>query len=178
MDGKKQISRDALVELGRVGAASGIKGEVKIDLYSWDTRNFKKGSTVLVKKAGEYIPLEIENVRMQKGRPIAKFAGVSDRNAAESLTGAAIFMEEDLLEELSEGEFYVKDLVGLAVFDRTSGKEIGKVAEIISNPAQSIYRIEAADGKEVLVPAVDEFIKNVDIDAGRVEVELIPGFMD
>jgi 16S rRNA processing protein RimM len=88
------------------------------------------------------------------------------------------------LEELPEGEHYVRDLIGCRVVDIAQGAageggaEIGVLADVIQNTAQSILDVRTPDGKSVLIPAVDAFLRSIDEEAGLIEVELIPGFLD
>jgi 16S rRNA processing protein RimM len=166
------------IELGKITSAVGLKGEVKVMLYSDDPRNLRQGVTLYVEKNAAESELVIEAVREQKGAPVVKLAQVDDRNAAELLRGSVIYISEDDLAELAPGEHYVRDLIGLDVFDRTGGKVIGKVADVITNTAQGIYSVRRDDGSEVLIPSVPEFIKEIDVEGGRIEVELIPGFYE
>ena len=88
------------------------------------------------------------------------------------------------MEELPEGEHYVRDLIGCRVVDIAQGvageggAEVGVLADVIQNTAQSILDVKTPDGKSVLIPAVDAFLRSIDEEAGVIEVELIPGFLD
>ena len=82
------------------------------------------------------------------------------------------------LDELPEGEHYVRDLIGCRVIDTSGGAEVGILKDVIQNTAQSILEVERADGRSVLIPAVDAFLRGIDEEAGVIEVELIPGFLD
>ncbi len=148
----------------------------------------------------------VERVRYQKDRPVIKLEGIDDRNAAEEIRGMEISIMACDLEELPEGEHYVRDLIGCRVVniaqgaagegacaavgtDRKEGcaavsgeceggAEIGVLADVIQNTAQSILDVRTPDGKSVLIPAVDAFLRSIDEEAGIIEVELIPGFLD
>ena len=93
-----------------------------------------------------------------------------------------VVLEEDL-EELPEGTYYVRDLVGLTVIDDKSNEAIGKLTEVIQNTAQDVYRIELdkeryGEGKpDSLVPAVKEFIKEVNISEGYIKIHFIEGML-
>jgi 16S rRNA processing protein RimM len=89
-----------------------------------------------------------------------------------------IYIREDQLEELPEGQHYVRDIIGYKVTDLASGREVGTLRDVIQNTAQSILDVESAEGKQVLIPAVDAFLKCIDDDREVIEVELIPGFLD
>ena len=108
-----------------------------------------------------------------------KLEGIDDRNAAEALRNAEISIRAEDMEELPEGEHYVRDLIGCRVVDTAKGgEEVGTLRNVIQNTAQSILEVETAEGKTVLIPAVDAFMRNIDEEAGVIEVELIPGFIE
>ena len=104
--------------------------------------------------------------------------GVEDRNAAEALRGMEVYIDETELDELPEGEHYVRNLIGCTVRDIASGTDVGELTDVIQNTAQSVLEVETAEGKEVLIPAVDAFMRNIDEKGRLIEVELIPGFLD
>ena len=156
----------------------GIKGEVRITLYAQDSTNLKEGKVLLLERAGKTAGFAIKRLRYQKDRPVVKLEGIEDRNAAEEIRGMEVSIYVSDLEELPEGEHYVRDLIGCRVIDITEGREVGILKDVIQNTAQSILEVGTAEGKTVLIPAVDAFMRNIDEEAGVIEVELIPGFLD
>ena len=182
------------VSIGKITAAVGIRGEVRATLWSHDANNLKEGKVLLLNHAEKTLgqgdrpsgqnftngfSARIERVRFQQGKPVLKLEGVDDRNAAEALRNFEISIRAEDMEELPEGEHYVRDIIGCRVVDiAASGREIGILRDVIQNTAQSILEVEAPDGKTVLIPAVDEFMRSIDEEAGVIEVELIPGFID
>lgn len=156
----------------------GIKGEVRITLYAQDSTNLKEGKVLLLERAGKMTEAAIKRLRYQKDRPVVKLEGIDDRNAAEEIRGMEVSIFVADLEELPEGEHYVRDLIGCRVVDTTDGREVGILKDVIQNTAQSILEVGTAEGKSVLIPAVDAFMRNIDEEAGIIEVELIPGFLD
>ena len=121
--------------------------------------------------------LEVENVRLQKNVVIVKFAEINDRNASEAMKGKTLYITEEDLPELPQGQFYVRDLIGMTMVD-SKGDILGKVTDVIQNTAQDIFEVEKKDGKKFLVPKVDEFVKNIDAEKKLIEVSLIEGLMD
>jgi len=162
------------IKIGKIVNAVALRGEVKIYNYSDYKERYEELDRVIVANK-EY---EIENVRYQKEMVIVKFKGVNDRNAAEALKEKEIFITEDDLRELPEDTFYIRDLIGCSVFDETSGKEIGKIADVLQNTAQDLYQVKTTGGSEVFIPAVAQFVKEVSIEEKLVKVTLIPGFLD
>lgn len=191
----------------------GIRGEFRITLYSQDSGNLKEGKTLLLERTkklteGTVLPVnfsapsqieaKIKRVRYQKDKPVVKLEGIEDRNAAEAVRGMEVSIRACDLEELPEGEHYVRDLIGFTVVDVAAGDEvdkktkrtvpvvnsdvdgvvIGTLKDVIQDTAQSILEVETDEGKTVLIPAVDQFLKEIDDEEGVIKVELIPGFID
>ena len=167
-----------MVNIGRLTSADGLKGEIRVLLYAEDSANLHTGSQLVIDRKGEEITAEVTAVRMQKGRPVIRLEGISDRTAAEQFTNAEIYIPEADLAELDEGEYYFRDLIGLAVYDRASGQTIGVVEDILDQTAQAIYLVRRPDGKELMIPAVEAFEREIDPERGVIEVELIPGFLE
>ena len=174
---KTDVSQEKVL-IGKVGSPVGIKGEFRVNLYSRDSGNLKEGKVLLLERAERSVSGAIEKVRYQKDKPVVRLKGIEDRNAAEDIRGMDISIYAKDMEELPEGEHYVRDLIGCRVVDvAQGGAEIGVLKDVIQNTAQSILDVSTADGKQVLIPAVDAFLRSIDEEAGVIEVELIPGFL-
>ncbi len=162
-----------VVAIGRITAPVGIKGEMRVFSYADELTRFSDIGSVLI-DGKRY---EVENVRFQKGMAVLKLAGVSDRNAAEALRNRDIVLPREELWAMPEDTFLIDDLVGLAVQDE-SGQPIGKLAEVISRSAQDLYRIEKEGGGDFLLPAVKEFVLDIDMQSRIMKVRLIEGLAD
>ena len=176
---KTKTGSDPVV-IGRVGSPSGLRGEFRVTLYAQDSDNLKEGKVLLLKHAENEVSARIERVRYQKDRPVIKLEGFDDRTAVESLRNMEISIDSSDLEELPEGEHYVRNLIGCRVIDIAGGgsKEIGILQDVIQNTAQSVLDVKTPEGRSVLIPAVDAFLRKIDEEEGLIEVELIPGFLD
>lgn len=166
------------IKIGKITNAVGLKGEVKVYNYSYQDRFDDLDSVYVALKGGEVQQFHIQNRRYQKNMVILKFEEIQDRNSAEKLKECEIFIGEDQLRELPEGTFYIKDLIGFSVIEIKTGKEIGKLKDVLQNTAQDIYQIEQTNGKEALVPAVKEFVKEIKPKEKVIKLDLIPGFLD
>ncbi|MBR0374904.1 MAG: 16S rRNA processing protein RimM [Mogibacterium sp.] len=165
-----------MVNIGRFSGAVGLKGEVRVTLYAKDSENLHEESTLRVDgPSGEEV-YRVLGIRYQKGRPVVRLDRVTTRDAAEALNGREVYIHEDDLVPLPEGEYYFRDLIGLRVVDRQSGEDIGVLEDIIENPAQNIY-VVVRDNREVLIPAVDAFVKEIDPAQGVIWIELIEGML-
>jgi len=165
------------IKIAKIVNAVGLKGEVKVYNYSDDRERFEKLEEVIVSGKTESVR-KILGVRYQGNMVILKLEGVSDRNAAEALKEYDVYITEDDLRELPEDTFYVRDLIGMKVIDDGEYGEIGILRDVIQNTSQDIYAVRTEAGKDVLIPAVKEFIREVDMEKRVIRTTLIPGFID
>ena len=115
--------------------------------------------------------MKIASSRLVAGRPVLKFESVNCREDAARLTNRELAVGADQLVELPPDSYYTFDLVGCEVFEAMSGKQIGKLIDIQRYPASDVYVIETDGGKDLLVPAVRQYIVKVDIERRRIEIE-------
>ena len=162
------MEKKALIEAGRIVNTHGVQGEVKIEVWL-DSPQFMKSFRRLVLDSGE--ELKVLGARVHKGFLIARLEGVEDVNAAMRLKGKTVSVRrEDAA--LPKGAFFLQDIIGARVVDE-GGKEIGTLSEVMETPASNIYVVKGET--EHLIPAVPEFIKKTDADAGLITVRLIEG---
>lgn len=166
------------IKIGKIVNVVGLKGEVKVYNYSDYKERYEELDHIYLYEKKELKEYKIENVRYQKEMVILKLKGVGDRNLAEKLKERDVFILEEDLRELPEDTFYIKDLIGIDAIDEVSGATFGKVKDVLQNSAQDVYVITLKDGKETLIPAVKEFVKEINPQGGYVKFSLIPGFID
>lgn len=166
------------IKIAKIVNVVGLKGEVKAYHYSDCKERFEDLREISLIKDGREIETEIEKVRYSGNLVILKLKCSGDRNAAESLRDYDIYITEKDLRELPEGSYYIRDLIGMKVEDEGEYGHIGILSDVIQNSAQDTYKVKRPDGKEILIPAVKEFIKSVDPDSREIRTCLIPGFID
>jgi len=159
------------VAVGRVTKAHGVRGEVAVENHSDNPDRWTPGSVVF-DEAGR--AFTVRAVRPHGERLLITFEEVSDRTAAQGLTGTTFVVPEAWLPPLGEGEWWAFEAVGLRVVTE-DGRDLGTVRQVLDYPAHDLWRIVGDDGEEVLVPAVQELLVSVDIQGGRAVVRLIPG---
>jgi len=158
------------IEVGRVSRAHGIQGEVRVVPSTDNPERFAPGSRLHARLPGdERRPLEVTQVRGDAALPIVAFRDVASRNEAEALRGAVLEVPGADLPELAEGEYYPFQLEGLEVRD-PDGAPIGRVVELVDAPANDILVVRLEDGRELLLPFVEEAIPTVDLAGGYVTV--------
>ena len=162
------------IKIGRIVNAVALRGEVKVYNYAGYRERYEELDRIIVDNK-EY---GIEKVRYQQDMVILKLSGVNDRNAAEALKTKDVFITEDDLKELPEDTFYIRDLIGLPVLNAETGETIGKMKDVLQNTAQDVYVIKREEGSDVLVPAVSQFVAEVNIEEGFVKINVIEGLID
>lgn len=135
------------IALAAVAGAHGVKGEVRLKLFSDSPESLKQQSRVLV--AG--VERKILNLNAAGKMPVVRFEGVSDRTAAEGLRSALVEIDRDALPPLEEGEYYHADLIGLPCVDR-DGTALGEVGAVENFGAGDLLEIRKSDGKTSLIP--------------------------
>lgn len=138
------------VALAAVAGAHGVRGELRLKLFTDSVENLARHERVFV--GG--VERRIESVRPGSAGAVARIHGVGDRSAAEALRGSLVEVERSALPPLEPGEYYHSDLIGLACFDR-SGASIGKVVGVEDYGAGELLEIETANGKTSLIPFRD-----------------------
>ena len=161
------------IKIGKIVNTVGLKGEVKVYNYSDSIEIYETIESIYV----EDRLTVIENVRAQKNMVILKLEGADDRNAAEALRVKELYITEDDLPELPEGQYYVRDLIGMSVTEE-DGNLLGHVTDVLQNTAQDIFEVESENGKKLLIPKVDQFVLDIDAEKREITVRLIEGMMD
>ncbi len=162
------------LRVGRLLKAHGLKGALKLELYTDEPeRRFVPGAVFTLQvpttSAWHGKTIELVELRWYNQHPVAFFKDVADRTAAESLVKAILWIDKDAEELPEEADaWYDHQLVGLAVV--RDGKKVGTVARVDHLPAQDLLAISTGEGDEVLVPFVKAIVPSVDVAAGVVTV--------
>lgn len=132
-----------ILEIGQIVNTRGLRGEVKVNSFSEDSKRFEKLSTILVKNKDEYKEYEIEKVSYSKNQVILKLKGIDHIDYAEKLRNLYIYVKKSDLGDLPEGTYYIADLIGLDVYTE-SGEFLGKVDDILkNNKANDVYVVRS-----------------------------------
>jgi 16S rRNA processing protein RimM len=159
------------IAIGRVERPWGIKGEVKVKILTDFPERFSLLKRVYL--GDEAIPFALEGFRLHKGRALLKLKGCDDRSSAEKLRGKLVQIPIEEAMPLGEDEYYVHQIVGLIVWTK-DGELLGRVKEVLFTGSNEVYVVEG-DDKEILIPAIEEVVVEVDIEGGRMIVNLMEG---
>ena len=172
-------NKASLVCLGVISASRGLKGEVRIKSFTEDPDAISAYGP-LCDKSGEQM-FDFKVIGLAKGQFIARIKGVNDRSAADALRGTELYIKSDALPAPDEDEFYHRDLIGM-VAKQISGETVGTIRGVDDYGAGTLLVIETAQERDdldanVLVPFTRESVPTVDITAGVVVIDPMPGIL-
>ena len=155
------------IVIGRVGAAHGIRGELRIIPLTDFPERFPALREVMV---GDEL-LHIESVKPQGKNFLMRFREYAVREDAQRLTGRLLTVARAEAAPLDEGEYYVFDIVGLTVYDEEDN-ELGTVENVLRTGSNDVYAVRSEDGREILIPALRKVVRAIDVAGGRMTVRL------
>ncbi len=175
------MDKEQQITLGKVGAVYGIKGWLRIHSFTDDPDAILDYFPWSLKLGNNIQSVEITDWRKHNKGLIVKVAGIDDRDIAQKLVGSEIFVNESVLPELPEGDFYWRDLIGMSVVN-TKGYDLGVVSDLMETGANDVLVVKANlnDGfgkKERLIPyLLDQVIESVSAENKQICVDWDPGF--
>ena len=170
-----ESDRQAWIAVGEIVGAFGVRGEVKVLPQTDFPERFAR--TPILYLGDARTPHAVQSARQHQRVVILKLEGVDDMVAAARLRGLTLWIPEAERMPLSADQFYLSDVVGLPV-THVSGQPLGTVVDYIPSGANDLFVVRTPGGREVLLPAVREFIREMDIPAGVLRVDPIPGLFD
>lgn len=159
---------DKFLEAGQIINTHGVRGEIKIRPWA-DSPGFLAGFERLYINGA---PIKLLSARVHKGCVIASLDGVADFDSAAKLINEIVFIDRDDA-RLEEGRHFIADLIGLRAIDSGTGGDLGTVTDVLTLPSSDVYVIKGP--REILVPAVPEFVSEVNTERGFITLRLIEG---
>ncbi|RHR05639.1 16S rRNA processing protein RimM [Pseudoflavonifractor sp. AF19-9AC] len=159
------------LEVGKITNVHGIMGEVRVQPWADSPEFLCRFKTLYVDKT--HWPIEVERARVHKNMVIMKFHGVTDVPSALAMRNAILYIDRRDV-QLPEGAFFLADLYGLEVRDARDGRVLGKVADILTLPANNVYVVRGGE-RELMIPAVPQFVAETNPEEGYLRVNLIEG---
>lgn len=161
------------LEVGKIINTHGLRGDVKVMPWTDTPEDFEDIPVVYIKRKTENEKLTVSKIKYQKNNLIIKFNEINDINEAEKYKGLILLADREDLWELEDGVYYIADLIGLDVYDE-SGK-IGVIEDVLNTGANDIYDVKREGKKNLLLPVIDEVVKEIDLENGRVTVHVMEG---
>lgn len=166
-----------LLKVGVITSTHGIKGEVKVFPTTDDLNRFTYLKNCILDTGKEKLPMEVEGCKFFKNQAILKFKGYDNINDIEKYKNASLWVTRENAIPLEEGEFYIADIINAKVYEE-NGNELGVLTEVMETGANDVYVVQMKHGKEVLIPAIQDCIVEVDVEEPKVVVRLMKGMLD
>ena len=173
--GSSPNDEPVFVIVGKFRRPHGIRGEIIMTVLTDYPDLITPGITLFV--GNNYHQYTIRSIRWHGGDMLIALAELPDRTAVEIFRNIMVYMKAKDIPELPEGEYYSHQLVGMDVIT-DQDQELGKIKEILITGANDVYLVESADGKQVLLPVIEQVVLNIDHESGKILVHILPGLLD
>ena len=164
------------LEIGQIVNTFGIKGMVKVKPFTDDITRFDNLEKVYVESNKTKKQYEIEEVKYHKDMVLIKFKGIDKVEDAELLRNSYLKVNRQDEPELEEGTYYIVDLIGLDVYS-DEGNLLGKLDDVFNSGSCDIYVVKDTLGKQLLLPAISDVIKEINLDEKKIVVHLLKGLI-
>ena len=168
---------EQLLQVGVISSTHGVRGEVKVFHTTDDVNRFKKLKKVILDTGKEQKELEIQGVKFFKQMVILKFKGIDNINDIEKYKGKSLYVTREHAVKLKKDEYFIADLIDMQVM-LEDGTEFGTLTDVMKTGANDVYCIQTEKYGEVLVPAIGECICQVDVEARKMVIHLMPGLVE
>jgi len=166
-----RLSETEYVTIGQILAPWGIKGKLKVEVVTDFPQRFTPGSKIYINQQ----PMTIDSTEWHKGKAIIKLSTIDSIEDAQRLRGQPIEIHHSQLQPLPEGQYYRFQLIGLEVYT-TQGELLGNITEILTAESNDIY-VVSGDRGDILIPAIEDVVKSIDLNKERVTIEPIEGLL-
>ncbi len=167
---------EELLQVGVISSTHGIKGEVKVFPTTDDVNRYKKLKEVWLDTGKEKMLLHPESVKFFKQFVIVKFKEFSSINEIEAYKGKSLYVDRQNAVRLRKDEYFIADLIGLTVLT-DEGETFGVMKDVMQTGANDVYVVERQNGDEVLLPAIKECVKEIDMENGKITVHIMEGLL-
>ena len=164
-------------QVGVITSTHGVRGEVKVFPTTDDPARFKKLKQVILDTGKEDMELEITGVKFFKNVVILKFKGIDDMDTANKYRQKSLYVTRENAVKLEKNEYFIADLIGLAVSSE-EGEDLGFINDVLQTGANDVYVIKKTGEEDLLLPAIKDCVKEVDIEGGKMVVHVLPGLRD
>ena len=164
------------LEIGQIVNTFGIKGMVKVKPFTDNIERFSNLEKIYIKNKSGQTEYKNQEVKYHKNMVLIKFEGIENPEQADLLRNSYLIVDRETEEPLEPGRYYIVDMIGLDVFT-DENEYLGKLEDIYNTGSNDIYVVKNELGKQVLLPAIEDVIKNIDMDNKKVIVHLIPGLV-
>lgn len=165
------------LEVGQIVNSYGIKGFFKVVPFTDDITRFDDLETIYIEKNKRLEEKEIEEVRYHKHLVLLKIKGIDDINDTEQYKNCILKIERKDAVKLPKDTYFITDMIGIEVYTEDNNEFLGNLVDIFPTGSNDIYVVKDELGKQILLPAIGEVIKDVNIKEKKMIVKLIPGLV-
>ena len=163
-------------EIGEIVNTHGVKGELKVMPLTDQVKRYDDLEWVYVDVNGNMKKYFIEGVRYHKQFVLLKLENVDDMDNASLLKSSFIKIPKEFAIKLPEGSYFISDLIGCSICDKDRGV-LGDIVDVIQTGSNDVYLVRMANKKDVLIPAIKDVVKEIDINNKAVKIELLEGLI-
>ena len=167
---------EELLQVGVISSTHGIRGEVKVFPTTDDVARFKKLKRVILDTGRERRTLEVEGVKFFKNMVILKFKGIDNINDMEQYKGKSLYVDRANAVKLQKNEYFVADMIGIQVFTE-DGAFFGTLKDVMETGANDVYVLDTIEHGEVLIPAIRQCVREVDVEKQKMVIHLMEGLV-
>lgn len=164
------------IEIGQIVNTNGLKGVVKVNPFTDDISKFEDLKYVYIQLKSELKKVKIEQVRYNKNQVLLKLEGIDSIEEAEKYRNFYLKTEKESQEDLGEDTYYIVDLIGLDVYS-DKNEYLGKIEDVFPTGSNDVYVVKDNLGKQILIPAIADVVKKVDLKNKKMIINLIPGLV-
>ena len=164
------------LEIGKIVNSYGIKGFFKVVPFTDDITRFDDLKTIYIEKNKKMEEKEIEEVRYHKHLVLLKIKGIDDIGDTEQYKNCILKIDRKDAVELPEDTYFITDMIGIEVYTEEN-ELLGTLIDIFPTGSNDVYVVKDELGKQILLPAIGDVIKDVNIEAKKMIVKLIPGLI-
>lgn len=167
---------EGYLEIGQIVNTNGLKGFLKVKPLTDDITRFEKLKTIYIQKAKELIGFKIQEVKYNKQSVLLKLEGIDDITEAEKYKNFYIKISKENAVELEKNSYFIVDIIGCQVYT-DENEYLGNVVDVFQTGSNDVYTLKNSEGKEILIPAIKEVIKNVDTKNKKIVIHLMDGLI-
>jgi len=163
--------------VGKIICPWGVRGQIKVEPLTDDPKRFKNLPEILIEFTDSTVNYRIESVIFLKDYyPVLKLEGINSRQEAETLRGYYIRIQRKYAVRLPKGRYFISDIIGLCVFDEFE-TYIGTVKDVLQTGANDVYVVKTQGKNEVLIPAIREVVKKIDLENDKMIIRPLEGML-
>ncbi|HJJ13197.1 MAG: ribosome maturation factor RimM [Clostridia bacterium] len=164
------------IEIGQIVNTNGLKGVVKVNPFTDDISKFEELKYIYIQLKSELKKVKIEQVRYNKNQVLLKLEGIDSIEEAEKYRNFYLKIEKKSQEELGEDTYYIVDLIGINVYSEND-EYLGTIEDVFPTGSNDVYVVKDNLGKQILVPAIAEVVKEVELKNKKMVIKIIPGLI-